>query len=654
MIYLLLLTEAFFLFLLLLLLFSMNKNLSEDLALAIATSLFLSVCALLCTGILFSLNFWSYLIFKFTLITAILLFFKTHDSPPLKEAYPRLQRKWQRLIRSPLHLLVLFFFLLLFLNSFGRFPVEWDSYSYHLPMASAFLKKGILAHYQYYGVSIGAYYPHSIELLYSLFFSIKGIEQSSLVNFPSLVLMFLGLYLLAHRCLKINPEVSLLGSLAFIFIPVVQTYFYEAYVDIYFLSFCLLGLYCLFQLYHRRQNRYLLFLLLLASLMVSTRYQGLSYTLYFGIAVFVFLLKYRFWKKLDWRLALFLPAGLFVSTFFYIRNYILTQNPCFPTHMNFLGFIQFPGPYDFSVLASQTSILFTLPQIADDIFPTLLNELSAGLLLFVFLWISSLLGMKKTRRNLAGDTSFKIFILIGLFLLISFLLTPYSGLNTAGGFNLSLRLGLFFLALLFMISLKLAISAEIRPLAFVLLFFAVGLFLLGKQFSGRNFLWALGALLLLWGLASFKRACRFGPAYPFLFLALLALFRPPLQNWENYFWDDLQLRNIHIAYAGTNRHFQLYDKYLTYTIRTINVNRQQAQKWNQETDLSYHKSYGNFEIWLQNMRSENIDYIVLYERDRKYIENTWVRENPRLFPREIQNIFRVNKKEVEKYLASQD
>jgi len=651
--YLFILVEVLFCYFLYLLFFSFHKNWAEDSALALVTNLFLSVISLIFAGLLLSIHFWWYLFFKAILIAAIFLVLKI-NFPLLEEAHRAFQKKIMLAFKSPLHILALFFFLILFLNAFGRFPVEWDSYSYHLPMSAVFLKKGILSHYQYYGVSIGSYYPHSIELLFSLFFSLDGVEQSSLVNSPSVVLLFLSLYLLARRFLNIKKEISLVGALAFLLLPIIQTHFYEAYVDLYFLAFCLLALYFLFELYSQRQNRYLLFLLLIGSLMLSTRYQGLSFVFFLGLGIIIFFLKYKFWKSTDWKLALSLPGVVFVGTFFYVRNFILTKNPLFPANINLLGILHFPGHYDFSLLTAETSILFSFPQIASEVFPTLLRELSLGFLMFLFLWISPLFRLKKVKQSLAKNSSFLILFLIFIYLFYNYLTTPYSALNTAGGFNFSLRLGLFFLALLYLISLKLASSLGSKLLIFVLLLGSVGLFLLGKSSSLCNLLLGLLALLLFWGWAQLKKLLYLLPGFFFLLMILIIAFKPQIKKWENYFADSLHLEQANIAYAGTNRHFQLYDRNLNFNVLYLNVNRAQNLKWNKERDLSHHKQKGNFLTWLKNMKMEDVDYLVLYDRYRNYIESTWVRENPRFFSRERENIFRVNKKEIIEYLTAQE
>lgn len=645
--------EACFFYLILIVLNSLQKRLIENLALALVLNIFLSECSLICIGLIAGINYWIYLFLKIVFILLIFAIVRDRYRIRLKNEHVELKEKINNCLKSPLNLFVIFFFIILFLNSLGNYPVVWDSLSYHLPLAANFLKNGILSHYQYYGVSIGSYYPHTIELLYSLFFSLNGIESSSFINFPSIVLLFLAIYLLAYHILKIKKEFSILGALTFILFPINERYFYEAYVDIYFLSFCLLGLYFLFQLYISQKKGHLLFLFLLISLLIGTKYQGLIYSLYIGLFIFIYFLKYKLWKILNWRFIFSIVFLLLTGSFFYFRNTYFTGNPIFPLNINFLGIIKFPGHYNTNILSSENSIFFSFPRIAHGILHTLFEDLSIGLILFIIFWISPLLSLKKTRPKIANNTNLKIIIVASTFLFINFLFTPYSGLNTAGGFNFSLRLGLVFLTLLYLASLALFCSSNFRYQALVLCSSIICLFASGKFLSLHSL---LVASLVLLSFLILVRSRKFKPGYfSFLFITLIIILilRPPIKKWENYFSDVKHYKKINIAYAGTNTHFQLYDKYLAYNIFYINVDRTQNLKWNKEKDLSFHKQKGNFSIWIKNIQKEDIDYFVLYERSSDYIENSLIKEKPDIFQEEIQNVFNVNKNKVKNYLLNE-
>jgi len=134
---------------------------------------------------------------------------------------------------------------------------------------------------------------------------------------------------------------------------------------------------------------------------------------------------------------------------------------------------------------------------------------------------------------------------------------------------------------------------------------------------------------------------------------VIILFKPATKKWENYFSDVKYLKKLNIAYAGTNRHFQLYDKNLNFNVYYINVDRNQDLKWDKEKNIQYRKLSGNFSVWLKNIHKKDIDYFVLNYRELHYIENQWIQKHPGLFPRETQNIFKVNKNAIKSYLKGE-
>ena len=177
------------------------KKTAKSAAAALVSSLFLSGAALIMTGLVSRINLGLYLIFKIGLAALWAAFFKPKKSLHFKKDLHEILLRLKENIRSPVGMASCLLFIFLFLASARNYPVRYDSYSYHLPVAADLLKNGILDHYQYYGVSIGSYYPHMIQILYSLYVSTNGIEGSSLMNFPAVLLLFLAVYLLSYETL---------------------------------------------------------------------------------------------------------------------------------------------------------------------------------------------------------------------------------------------------------------------------------------------------------------------------------------------------------------------------------------------------------------------------------------------------------------------
>jgi len=650
MIYLFICFEVFCFYPVLVFSHAKTQRIAVSLVWATVFNLFLSVVSLLFLGFFMTIHFGLYLFVKTSLFFFFIFVLRSAFKISFKKELQKTNNKIKAQILSPTNLLILFVFICLFINALGSYPDLWDSYSYHLPVAANFLKNGILDSYQYYGLSIGSYYPHAIELLYSLSFSICGITHSSLINLPSILLLFLGIYLFAHDILKVNRPLSVLGALVFLYLPLLSRYFFEAYVDLYFCSFCILALYFLFGLYTSRKKQDLICLLALMSLMAGTKYQGISFSIYMGIFVLIAFLKFKIWKKFNLFSYLWLFLLLLPSSFFYIKNYYITNNPFFPISINIPGILTLPGHYDHSLLINQTALLFNFPRISRDIVYVLIKELSLGLILLSLIWVHLLLSPKKIKKHLSKNLFLKYTLYACLFLLLQFLLTPYSAIDTGGGGNFSLRLGLIFFSLFYLISLSFSNLIPSKHLLYLFLFFLSGLFVSSQFSSLKNMILAAIITLFLFLFAKWNKSFLEFAGFLVITLGLILLFKPTEKKWENIFYDSMGYKNLNVAYAGSNRHFQLYDKHLKFNIHYINVDREQEQKWDKESRLTYHKHTGNFSTWLKNILKKDIDFFVFYSRNTDYIENIWIRDHPEMFIREIQNIFMVNKEKIREYI----
>ncbi len=637
-------------YILLILFHSRNNYLALDVAKATILNLFLSIYELIIIAIFHHLRWPTFLAFKVLIIAAIFSFLKAKNKIRLKDEIVKLNLKLNDHLKKPLNLFVLFLLLMIFINSLCNFPLKWDSYSYHLPMAAAFIKTGIFSHYQYYGVSIGSYYPHDIELLYSLIFLANGIEMSSLPNFISLVLIFLGLSLIMRDLLKMKADVSISGSLLFLFLPLTSGYFYEAYVDLYFLSFALFAIYFLIRLFTTSDLQSLFFTLLLMNLMMGTKYQGLSYAFYTILLLCFFILKSKLWQRTHWHnflIPIFLQP---VGCFFYLRNYLLTKNPVFPLDINLLNLIKLRGFYKYGILSKATSLWSTYNRIKQNLAPILFSELSVGLFICLFIWIYCLVNYKTIKQKIIRNSYFYVLLAILVLSFIEYLMMPYTGLNTARALNFSLRLGLIFLAAFFLVSLSILYYSEFKYIIHLCITGAM-LLLLSEHISTIKNIFLSFFIITLFII--YKSLRKNGTVFAsFLIISCLTIIflRPEIRKWKNYFYDLKGLPRANLAYAGRNVHFQLFDKHLKYKVVYINVDRNQNLKWNKEKNLDYHKKTGDFFVWLRNIQKEDIDYFVLYELNVDYVEKKWINENPDIFQKELQNVFKINKEELQKVL----
>jgi len=222
--------------------------------------------------------------------------------------------------------------------------------------------------------------------------------------------------------------------------------------------------------------------------------------------------------------------------------------------------------------------------------------------------------------------------------------------DSGGGNNFSLRLGLLFFVFLYFMSLIFADLLHPKAGSAAFLLSICGMFIVSRFSSIENMTIAASTTLLVSILARWSKLTSAKFSFALLILGIIILFVPSKKKWENEFSDIQNQGDLNIAYAGANRHFQLYDNKLSHNIFYINVDRDQNLKWDKEKKITYHKYKGIYRVWLKNILHEDIDYIVLYSRNTDYVENLWVRNNPSLFSRKIRNIFTVNKNAIREYL----
>jgi len=629
------------------------KRIAESLAGALLLDLSASVFVLIPVGLVFGIRPWVYMAVKSFVVLCMFFGVRPKRDFSFLEANRDLIFSLQMNLRRPPVLLMVFLLLAFFFMAADSYPVLWDSYSYHLPMAASFLQDGLLTHYQYYGIPIGAYYPHSIELLYSLFFSINGIERSSLVNFPSIILLALGLYLLSREVLKMQRTPAILGSILFLFFPVVSDYFFDANVDLYFLSFALLATYAILRFSREKQSDYLAGIILLSGLLMGTRYQGLSLAALLGASLVWIITRNKAWRSSLRTALIFVPIAAVTGGFFYLRNIIIAGNPFFPLKFGLPGIFRLAGHYDYSVLAVNTAVLFNLSRYGKEGLYVLMREMSFGLAFFAVCAVVALVKHKNLRIYTTTHFLYRILLVLAFFCFINFLVTPYSAVDSGGGFNVSLRLGLVFLGLFYLSSLGAAHAGLSRSAGYLFLPFVL-LLTVSSGFSGMQHIIPASGCLISVFLSTSKRLKILIPGIPAAVIVILLLFQPSPKKWESEL-DELSVPpSAKIAYAGANRHFQLYDEHLNRRLLHINVDRDQGLGWNMDSEVTYHRREGEYSLWLTNLIGEDVDYIVLYSRLTDYVENRWVNQNSALFPREKRNIYRVDKEKIRDYLSTLD
>ena len=137
-----------------------------------------------------------------------------------------------------------------------------------------------------------------------------------------------------------------------------------------------------------------------------------------------------------------------------------------------------------------------------------------------------------------------------------------------------------------------------------------------------------------------------------LLLLIILLLQSPSKKWPSPLPGYPQEEGHKIAYAGTNRHFQLFDNELSHRVIYIHVDRPQALTWDHASDLSFHKTRGDLNLWLKNLQEEHVDFFILIKRNVDYIEKDWIQKHPEIFIRQAPSIYKINKNALKMHLRS--
>lgn len=222
------------------------------------------------------------------------------------------------------YILIFFFYKGLILNTY-----EGDSLNYHIPIAKAFLNGGITNPEFIEAVPLIKYYPGSSEGILSILI-LLGIPMNTYNVFAAAVL-FLVLVFSGKR-FKLSNELSILFATSVVTLHTIIRWINTQVIDIWLAVFFMLSL----ALLQKPEKKIGYFLILGFSLgmLIGTKYTGAV----FFIVLLAFNYK-RIIKVLSLkRVIAFLTPFTFFGLLWYLRNFLLTENPVYP-----LSFLFFKG-----------------------------------------------------------------------------------------------------------------------------------------------------------------------------------------------------------------------------------------------------------------------------------------------------------------------
>ncbi len=214
-------------------------------------------------------------------------------------------------------------------------PQGWDSYAYHLPVASRIvIEKGMPSFDNFLKAHTFFMFPKNIEYIFSLYYIFIGSDKGMMIiHIPFLIFGIIACYSILRK-LGASKERSLF-VFCLLFTPIIPQQLGVAYVDIevnmmfiIFMNFALI------------ENPYFtLFSLIALSIGAGIK---LSIFPFFIIYLFVSIIKFIRRRKIIFLILSFIIIYI-TSTHYYLFNYIKTGNPFYPLKINIFGFEIFEG-----------------------------------------------------------------------------------------------------------------------------------------------------------------------------------------------------------------------------------------------------------------------------------------------------------------------
>ena len=346
-------------------------------------------------------------------------------------------------------LVCLFIFLSQLFSSLLKPPYDGDSLGYHLPRAVDWLQGHSLVNRR----SPQWFFPGNSELI-SLWLVIPFHNDLlvNLQNFPFLFLALLSIYGICRK-IGIDKKWAFYGSLLLFSAPIVRAQLGTANNDIGILALFLVSLnYILSHEKYKKVN--IVFLLSISfGLLLGIKYNAVYYI---WLLLLIYFLTSRFKIKFIGRDLLILLLGMVIfGGYWYIRNYLLIQNPFAPAQIKLFGKEIFQGSWRLELI-KKTSVIYHGNYLKTSrlLLRALLNwgGIVGFLSLPIIIATSGIVLFKTFKKDKTREKELFLLCLASLVTLCIFLITPLVVENVTGTLNQikwgwSVRFGMVFLAL---------------------------------------------------------------------------------------------------------------------------------------------------------------------------------------------------------------
>ena len=204
-------------------------------------------------------------------------------------------------------------------------PAPGDSWDYHIPISESIINGSflLLPHVTF----PQRFYPGSSEAMNSILILLH--IPLTLSNILAMLVLFVSLYKLG-RCFKLQKYLALLYAVTFITLNALVRWQNAVSIDVWVAVFFTLAIILL----ERPEKRLIYFAKLgfVLGMLIGSKYTAIFYLTILFLFYCKNLMKYINFQRI---VAFFIPFSVF-GLFWYIRNYLIKENPFYP--IPFLGF----------------------------------------------------------------------------------------------------------------------------------------------------------------------------------------------------------------------------------------------------------------------------------------------------------------------------
>ncbi len=505
---------------------------------------------------------------------------------------------------------------------------DYDSLAYHMPFAAQFIQDGSINNIYFTALSgpLG-YYPSNIEIIFASYLLIFNYD--SILHIINLFLIICsGFAIIAIlRELKISLLTTIFAISTFLTIPVYLFQVGTLKIDNFFTFIFISIVLFLFRYYLERKFSDLLLFSLGCGIFIGSRYLAVPYILLpLLLILMIFIIDFvKKDKKLVVKNFIFsVLIMLILGGFWYIRNFLATGNPMFPTTISLFGHNIFSGLNDaFSGKGMMIASIFAHADNFTDIKNFLGRYLfETGFLVFVgFIFFVLFLAYIKNNFSKIKDLLF-IFVIISIPLyFLYYICSPNSFVHLSQ--NIRYSLPFLFLCLLGIVYINKKINKEFINKFLVYCFggcVALNIFLMCLNNQPQN----------IFGINLNKKI----PQREVFYNKLKSTHSGASDLFDAMNWIDNNINdNAKIGYSGFHLHYPLFGKNMKREIDYIATSKC--------FDCNYYDfkfSAGNifinsdYNLWLSNINYYNKEYYVFYNQfGYPDPEKQWLKQHPDIF-----------------------